>query len=205
MYKGSRPKIVPIIITIVIIALAVAALVSLGRLLFGGGNNSNKTSVTESEQIKSDTLDTASGRAVKFTERGSIVADENFKSYQIIITPTTRSYTTYNGYLDRIEGAKTYQNNQQAYEQFVYALDKADISKMKSVPNGDNDIRGVCATNGRLYTYETTNNDATTHLLWTSTCKGSQGNMGANVAQVKALFVNQIPDFDGKYLDPKKN
>lgn len=203
MYKGSRPKIIPIIIAIIIVALIIAALVSLGRMVFTGGDSANKTNpAAESQQVRNDTLDTASGRSVRFTERGPIVADENYKSYQIVITPTTRTYTTYSGYLDRVVASKTYQNNQRAYEEFVYALDKADVSKVLDT-KGQDDVRGVCATNGRLYLYETANNGSATHTLWTSTCAGSKGNMGASVAQLKALFVNQIPEFDAKYLLPK--
>lgn len=201
MYKGSKPRIIPIIIAIVIVALIVAALVSLGRMLVTG-NSGSQSSTSESNSIRSDLLDTSSGRGVQFTERGPIVADENFKSYQIVITPTTRTYTTYNGYLDRVVAAKTYQNNDNAYEQFVYALDKAYIYKVRDT-QGNNDVRGVCATNGRLYTFETTNNGTSTHMLWTSTCSGSQGNMAANLAQVRALFVNQIPDFDPGFIDSK--
>lgn len=201
MYKGNKPRILPIIIAIVIVALIIAALVSLGRLLFSGGNSSKNTT-SESSAIRSDLLDTSSGRAVRFTERGPIIADENFKSYQIVITPTTRTYTTYNGYLDRVVAAKTYPNNDKAYEEFVYALDKASISKLRDT-QGNDDVRGVCATNGRLYLFETTNNDTATHTLWTSTCKGSQGNMAANLAQIRALFVNQIPDFDPNFIDRK--
>jgi hypothetical protein len=198
MYRGNKPRIVPILIVVVIAALVIAALVSIGRVLFTG-SDSTETGVSESQQISDDTLNTAIGRAVQFTERGPIVADENFRSYQIVVTPTARTYTTYSGYLDRIVTRKTYQNNSRAYEELVHALDKADISKTQNAANGD-DIRGVCATNGRLYVYETTNNDAVTHTLWTSTCSGSRGNMGANVAQVKALFVNQVPDFDATYM-----
>lgn len=40
--------------------------------------------------------------------------------------------------------------------------------------------------------------------LWTSTCSGSKGNMGASVAQIKALFVNQVPDFDAITLSLKE-
>lgn len=198
MYRGNRPRIIPILIVVVIAALVIAALVSIGRVLFVG-SNSTESGVSESQQIADDTLNTAIGRAVRFTERGPIVADENFKSYQITITATSRTYTTYSGYLDRVVATKTYDNNTPAYEQFVHALDKADISKMQNT-SGNDDLRGVCATNGRLYVFETLNNDVATHTLWTSTCSGSRGNMGANVAQVKALFVNQIPDFDASYL-----
>ncbi len=203
MYRGSKPKIIPIIIAIIIMALIIAALVSLGRMLFGGNSTTKTNAASESQQVRSDTLDMASGRALRFTERGPIVADENFKSYQIIITPTTRTYTTYSGYLDRVVGSKTYQNNQRAYEELAYALDKANISKLLD-NNTSDDIRGVCATNGYLYLYETVNNSAATHTVWTTTCAASKGNMGANIAQVKALFVNQIPDYDTHYFSVKK-
>lgn len=206
MYKGSKPKIVPILIAVVVVALVIAALVSLGRMLFTGGGGGDKNNTpSESQQVRDNTLNTAAGRSVRFTERGSIIADENFKSYQIVVTPTTRTYTTYAGYLDRVVDTKSYPNNARAYEEFVYALDKANISKLQKTEDGT-DIRGVCATNGRLYVYETANSDTATNTLWTSTCSGSKGNMGASVAQIKALFVNQVPapDFDNNYFNPKK-
>lgn len=202
MYKGSKPKIIPILIVVVVVALVIAALVSVGRMLFSGGGG-NSSTPSESQQLRDDTLNTAEGRSVRFTERGSIVADEDFKSYQIVITPTARTYTTYAGYLDRVVDTKSYPNNSRAYEEFVYALDKADISKLQKTDEGT-DIRGVCATNGRLYVFETANSGAATHTLWTSTCSGSKGNMGASVAQIKALFANQVPDFDTTYLNPPK-
>jgi len=203
MYKGSKPKIVPILIAVIIIALIVAALVSLGRMLFTSSSTTNRTNpTTESEKIRTDLLDTSNGRAVRFTERGPIIADEEFKSYQIVITPTTRTYTTYNGYLDRVIGSKVYQNNDKAYEELVYALDKASVYKVRDT-QGVDDYRGACATNGRLYIFETTNIDTATHTLWTTTCKGSPGNMGATLAQIKALFTNQVPDFDAGFIERK--
>lgn len=202
MYKGSKPKIVPILIAVIIIALIVAALVSLGRMLFAGNSGNKTDTTTESQKIRTDLLDVSNGRGVRFTERGPIISDEQFKSYQIVITPTTRTYTTYNGYLDRVISSKVYQNNDKAYEELVYALDKAYIYKLRDT-QGNDDIRGICATNGRLYIVETTNIDTATHTLWTSTCKGSAGNMGANLSQVKALFVNQVPDYDSGFIDRK--
>ena len=204
MYKGNKPKVVPIIIGVIVVALIIAALVSFGRMIFGGGSTTKTKTTTESDQIRSDMLDTAIGRAVRFTERGPIIADENFKSYQIVITPTTRTYTTYNGYLDRVVSANTYSNNSRAYEEFVYALDKAYAYKTSNSKEDTSDMRGICATNGRLYVFETVNNDSATHTLWTSTCKGSPGSMGANLAQVKALFTNQVPNFDADFITRKE-
>ncbi len=203
MYKGSKPRIVPILIAVVVIALIIAAIVSVGRMLLFGNSSSTTQPKPESEsaQVKSDVLNTAEGRAVRFTERGSIVANENFKSYQISVTPTTRTYTTYKGYLDEVVNTTQYPNNTRAYEEFVYALDKAEINKLRDT-QGNDDVRGVCATNGRVYLFETVNNGTATHSLWTSTCPQSKGNLGADVARIRALFVNQIPDFDVKYLAP---
>ncbi len=203
MYKGARPRIVPLLIAIVVIALIIAALVSLGRMLLA--NNTSSTSQNQqanvSDQIRSDLLNTADGRAVRFTERGSIVADENFKSYQIYVTPTSRIYTTYKGYLAEVVETKQYSNNTRAYEEFVYALDKAAVSSVRDA-QGNDDIRGVCATNGRVYLFETVNSGTATHSLWTSTCAQSKGTMAADVAKIRALFVNQIPDFNVQYLAP---
>jgi hypothetical protein len=181
----------PIIVGIVVVALIVAALVSLGRVLFSGGGGSSSNDSTDS--ILTSVLDTADNRAVQWTVRGPIVADENFKSYQITVSPTKRVYTTYNGYLDQVVDQKTFTNNTRAYDEFVHALDKASVAQSRNVD--DSDYRGVCATNGFVYVFETLQSDTANHTLWTSSCKGSKGNMSANTAQVHALFTNQIPGF----------
>lgn len=194
MYRGSRPRILPIIVVIVIVALVVAAIVTAGRMLFSGsGNTSQEDKKTTSSVIEQAVLAQDSNRAVRWTVRGPIVGDEKFRSYQIIISPSTRTYVTYSGYLDQVIDTKTYSNNVKAYEQFVYALNKTDIAKARDTK--DADLRGVCATNGLAYEFETLVNDDPDHTMWSSTCKDSKGTMTADPLQVQALFVNQIPDF----------
>lgn len=194
MYRGSRPRILPIIVVIVIVALVVAAIVTVGRMLFSGnGDTSQDNKKTTSSVIEQAVLAQDSDRAVRWTVRGPIVGDEKFRSYQIIISPSTRTYITYSGYLDQVIDTKSYSNNVKAYEQFVYALNKTDIAKARDMK--DADLRGVCATNGLAYEFETLMNDDPDHAMWSSTCKDSQGTMTANPLQVQALFVNQIPDF----------
>lgn len=194
MYRGSRPRILPIIVVIVIVALVVAAIVTVGRVLFSSnGDTSQDNKKTTSSVIEQAVLAQDSDRAVRWTVRGPIVGDEKFRSYQIIISPSTRTYVTYSGYLDQVIDTKTYSNNIKAYEQFVYALNKTDIAKARDTK--DADLRGVCATNGLAYEFETLVNDDPDHTMWSSTCKDSQGTMTADPLQVQALFVNQIPDF----------
>lgn len=192
MYRGSGPKIFPIIIIILVVAFIIAGLVSLGRLFFTSGSSTTATPES-TESVLTSVKNTENGRSVSWTVRGPIVADEQFRSYQITISPSERKFVTYSGYLDQVTDSRSFTNNQKAYEQFVYALDKAGIGQTRNVT--DTDYRGVCATDGFAYIFTTMNGDSADHTLWTSSCKGSKGTMGANVTQVHALFVNQVPGF----------
>ena len=194
MYRGSSPRIFPIIVIIIVIALIIAALVSVARMVFfSGGGDKAKEEGDQRIDIREEVLTTTENRGVRYTVRGPIVADENFRSYQITITPLNRSMTVYQGYLERPLETFSYANNTRAYEQFVYALDKANIAETRDAKQED--LRGVCANNGRAYQFEVMDNGYTKEAVWTSTCGGSKGTMVASVKQVHQLFANQIPDF----------
>jgi hypothetical protein len=127
------------------------------------------------------------------TVRGPIVADENFRSYRITVDANSRDLTTYSGYLDQQIDSKDLSNNIQAYEQFVFALNRANL--VKGVPFNDDkdDTRGICAT-GKVYEFEVIDSGSIVKRLWTSTCKGSAGSLKASVSQIQNLFLQQIPD-----------
>lgn len=197
MYRGSGPRVLPIIVVIIVIALVVAALVTVGRMVFGGTSDTKKdTGVTS---LQDAVLERTASRSVRWTVRGPIVADEKFRSYQVTVSPTSRSYITYSGYLDQVTETKTYDNNSKAYEEFVFALDKAGISKTRN--SADSDFRGVCATNGIAYMFETLDDNDVDNSIWSSSCKDSAGTMGADPLKIQALFVNQIPDFNPLFND----
>jgi hypothetical protein len=190
MYRGNSSRIVPIILVLIVIAIVIAALVSLGRAIFGGGETTSQTNTG-----RDSLLDTSVGHSVRMTVRGPIVANEEFHSYQVTVDSSVRALTTYQGYLEQSIGSKSYGNNLKAYEQFVYALDKANIMVGDELTGDKNDTRGICAT-GLVYEFEVINADSTVKRLWTSTCKGSPGSLKASVTQVKNLFLAQIPDND---------
>ena len=194
MYRGSNPRIFPIIIVVLVIALVIAAVFSVGRMIFFS-NSSSQDKATDS--MSTSLVDTDEGRSVRWAVRGPIVANEKFQSYQITVSPTSRSYTVYTGYLDQVVLTHRYENNRQAYEQFVYALAKADVTNTRNA--ADNDIRGACATQGLAFVFETAKDGTADQSEWTTTCAGSKGTMTAKPAQVQALFVNQIPDFSPKF------
>lgn len=195
MYKSSSQRIFPLIIIVIVIVALIAGLVTVGRYLFGGSSNQSKEQ-TVAEQHQSELLTVDQDRSVVMTIRGPIVADEAYRSYQVKITPKQRSYTIYKSYLSEEVSKKEYANNSQAYEQFVYALDKAAWTKAgKKSDEQASDVRGICAT-GRLYEYELMNGSTVLQRYWTSTCKGSPGTLGASQTQLTNLFAAQIPEKD---------
>lgn len=190
-YRNSR--LLPTILTIVIIIIAIVALVTLARALFFSGSSSTDQSQVDANQQA--LLDTTAGSAVSMTVRGPIVAQENFRSYQIVITPSSRDMKTYTGYLGTVLEQETLNNNTAAYDEFVHALDKAKMSAGKQLSDEQNDVRGICAT-GRVFEFATLKNGTTVQNLWTSTCGGSPGSLKANASQLTQLFQNQIPNAD---------
>lgn len=187
-YRTSR--IIPTILTIIIIIVAIAGLVALGRFLFTGGD-ANKTA--EVDMSQTHLLNTTEGRSVSMTVRGPIVADENFRSYRITISPTSRHFEAFNGYLDTVTNDQRLANNTAAYDQFVHALDKANMVKGTPLEGEKNNVLGICAT-GKVYEFAVLNNGIADEMLWTSTCGGSPGSLKASATQLSNLFLNQIPD-----------
>lgn len=190
-YRTSR--IIPVVLVVVIIIIAIASLVSLARVVFFSGTDSSKT--TQTDTSRAALLNTTASHSVSMTVRGPIVADEAFHSYKIDITPSTRTITTYKGYLDTVVDQTTLPNSVASYEEFVYALDKADLSKGKQLTAEKNDTRGTCAT-GSVYDFAIVDGTNTVKDVWTSTCSGSKGSLDASVTQLQSLFVKQIPGAD---------
>lgn len=189
MYRGNSSRIFPIILVLVITAIAIAALVSVGRVIFGG-NQPNPTQPDVSEQAL---LNTTVGHSVRMTVRGPIVADEKFRSYRLTVDASSRTLTTYSGYLEQTIDSLQLGNNVKSYEEFVYALDRANLVQGTPFTGEKDDTRGICAS-GKVYEFEVVNNDSVVKRLWTSTCRGSAGSLKASVTQLQSLFLNQIPD-----------
>ncbi|MGK2896356.1 MAG: hypothetical protein ACSLEY_02040 [Candidatus Saccharimonadales bacterium] len=193
MRRNSLSRFVPLIFIVIVAVLFIAVVVSIGRAVFNNQSASPNSS-QETGEGRDALLTVENGRSVRLTVRGPIVAEENFRSYQVIISPSARVMTTYKGYLDSVVQSKDLPNNIRAYEQLVYALDKANMMK-GAVPDNDsaNDMRGICAA-GYVYQYAVLVGSQDIKRLWTSTCSGSKGTLQASVGQLNNLFLAQIPD-----------
>jgi hypothetical protein len=102
--------------------------------------------------------------------------------------------TTYRGYLKEQVDNEQLSNNLQAYEQLVYALNRAKLMDGTPLSGDANDTRGLCA-NGTLVEFEVRQGSNSIQKLWTTSCTGSKGSLKANLTQVSRLFQQQIPDF----------
>lgn len=189
--RNSLSRFVPILLVVVITIVAVAAVIMIGRALFGGNEPDQTDKNVNTGQVA--LLSTDESRAVRLTVRGPIVANENFRSYSIIISPSSRQMTTYEGYLDKEIGQKKLDNNSKAYTELVYALDKRKMMNGTPLTDQQNDLRGICAS-GKIYKFETLNDNAVVKSLWTSDCSGSKGSAQANVNEILDMFLKQIPD-----------
>lgn len=203
--KSGASRFIPMALVGVIAVLLVVVFVWLGRLVFGAKDSTPPKAVESTSQTakkpdvkpESNTPELTSllaNRAVRITVRGPIVADENYRSYTITVSPGARNMTTYKGYkLEQIDSEQL-QNTSKAYGELVFALDRAHLMVGDELTSDANDTRGICAT-GSLYEFELLEDGKTTKRLWTSTCKGSPGSLKANLNQVMNLFTNQIPDY----------
>jgi hypothetical protein len=194
MQRNNGARFFPLIIIIVIVALVIAALVSIGRAVFNSGDGNSEEQTSQLDSDREALLNTSTGRSVQMTVRGPIVAQEEFTSYRVSASNGERSMKVYKGYLEEETNGKTLGNNTQAYEEFVYALDKANMMNARSVANdeSESDLRGICAR-GYVYEYATVSGGNEVKKLWTSTCDGSKGTLNASKDQLSELFLAQIP------------
>ena len=189
--RNSFSRFVPTLLVIVITIVAVAAVIAIGRALFGKNDSGQTDQNVNTGQVA--LLSTEEGRAVRLTVRGPIVANENFRSYSVIISPSSRDMTTYEGYLDKEINQKKLDNNVKAYTELVYALDKRKMMNGTQLTEQQNDLRGICAS-GKVYKFETLKDNSVVKSLWTSDCSGSKGSAQANVNEILDMFLKQIPD-----------
>jgi hypothetical protein len=183
-------RIIPVALILIIVAVAIAALISLARAVFFA--NSSQTS-SQVDISQSSLLNTALNHSVTMTVRGPIVANEKFHSYQIVITPISRTITVYTGYLDTKMSQISLGNNTPAYEQFVYALNRANYVKNSELTGDQNDRRGICAV-GEVYEFSVLTDNKSVKTLWTTTCSNAKGSLGGNYATFRSLFIDQIPN-----------
>ncbi|MGB4420387.1 MAG: hypothetical protein WBI29_01140 [Candidatus Saccharimonadales bacterium] len=169
-----------------LLILAILVVVSLG-IFFVAETIVDRTKNQPVDLGKEALLKTSDGYMVSLSVRGPIVADEDFRSYEIVISPNMRELSVYEGYKKNNLDSIKLNNNLPAYEQFVYALDKAGF--MDGSNSSDN--KGVCAT-GYIYEFATIKDEKNVKKVWSSSCNNDRGISRSSVKNIVNLFLNQI-------------
>lgn len=188
MKRGGTPRFIPIALFIIVVIIVIAVIVSIVRGFLG--RDATELVVDPGEAAL---VNTSIDYSVRMTARGPIVSQEKARSYQIVVSPSSRSLVTYQGYMETVLKNTQLSNNSNAYEQFVYALSRAGLMEGKELKGDADDTRGVCAA-GTLYEFETLNASGVVKRLWTTTCGDDKGSLKARRDIVRNLFIAQIPD-----------
>lgn len=188
MYKGSKSRFFPILVIIIIAAIVIFGIVSIVRSLLPSNDGSQKKDPTVS--LNSKLLNTDGDRSVSIEARGPIVGNEAFRSYEITISPTSRTITTWSGYnRSTVVDSESLPNNTKAYGQFVHALDYAGYTKTSPVKSDD--TKGLCA-DGRVYNFVLASGADSIDNRWTTNC-GVKGSFAGSGPSIRSLFLSQIP------------
>ena len=106
MARRKSNRILPLVLVLIAIAIAIAVLISLARAVFlpSENNDNQSTGQTQTQALDPTAalIDASADRSVSLVASGPIVANENFRSYQILVSPSSRKLILYEGYLGRV-------------------------------------------------------------------------------------------------------
>lgn len=160
----------------------------------GGNRTSNEGDLTAEDRRRQLVTNVHTGRSIRMTVYGPVVANEERESYEITVSPSTRRFAAYKGYSQSQVASSDYDNTYEAYQQFVHALERAGFDKERIVDDGEDDDRGACAT-GKRYVYELFENGDVVKRVWTTNCSKERGTFGGKNTTIYRLFHAQVPDY----------
>lgn len=167
-------------------------------LLTGGhGGNGNKQIQTTGEKPRTVSelaayADTSA--VVRMTDDGEINADQTHTTLRITVGQDDVTYEQIQGYQGTVVNKQVYNNNQNAYSNFLYALGHAgytlgvDNSKFGSE-------KGLCPL-GHRYIFELMDGDHDIQRYWATNCgSGSPKTYKGNLNLTVNLFQLQVPAY----------
>ena len=196
MEYGSRLRIALFsLLGIILLVLSIWGITSITRSIF----KPKKTTQTTTQQVVLS--DYARGAtAVKLQTGGPIVGDDKYVSYEIEVTETYRKMTTFAGYQQVPTNVKQYDNNLEAYRNFLRALERSGfLTQLKNTEGLDG--TAACPT-GRRFTYVLSDQKEEVSNLWSTSCTNIRGTLGGNASGIRSLFKAQINDFNAMLQTP---
>lgn len=189
MEFASRVRwIVIVAVFLIAIILIGWGLYSIARSLFNPLQQNGDSSQVESETISS--VEQAS--TVRYIVDGPVVANKEHRSTEVTISRSVVSMKVYSQYGSKLVASKSYTNTDDAYEAFLAALEKLDVTDRVRGTDAEDDYNelGACAQ-GKRYILEID----TDIRRWSTSCRNVDGTAGFSMGAVRSLVEKQVPDF----------
>jgi hypothetical protein len=168
--------------------VTVGLLIILIILLFHSGSKTNvpTTSVTLVSYANTNSQ-------VRLTIDGPINADQIHQQIQITVNKDTVTYDQIQGYNNTVENQQQFDNNENAYDTFLHALQLAGFTE-GDTGSALKDERGHCAL-GKRYIYELIQNGNDLERFWSTSCGNIVKTYNGLESLTISLFEAQVPDY----------
>ncbi len=131
--------------------------------------------------------------SVSLITYGTLVGDDQRRAIKVTVTPYERRFEVLDGYEKNVGDIQTYQNNKEAYANFLSGLATAGFVKSKET--NIKDPRGVCPM-GNRFGYILIEGSTEKQNLWSVSCSSGVGSFAGQTTVTQQLFRNQITDYD---------
>ena len=155
-------------------------------------SGSHKATTNGNKVIKLMSYATKSQSQVRYTIDGPINASENHRSVQVTVSPSDRNLTVFQGYQGSAIINQSYPNSQQAYSDFLAALQHVNFTAERGV-SPTISSQSICPLGNRSR-YQIIDGTKNVMDLWSASC--TSGSFAGNISQSASLFRSQIPDYD---------
>lgn len=132
-----------------------------------------------------------SGKAVRYTIKGSVVGNEEYRSVRITVDRDNRLIEAIQGYDGQVLKSQQTPNTPQAYDAFIAAINGAGFTRRVDGENRGDEAQ-TCPL-GRKFNYEVAPGTSDAFRTWSASCGNRQGTFGGNHGTIETLFRRQIP------------
>lgn len=136
----------------------------------------------------------STGTTVRYSIDNPVQAPETHRNVVIEVGNTSTIITITKGYQDEIIRTKSYPMSEEAYANFLLALDHTGNFTAGNSDKSVQDERGYCA-NGNRFSYDIVKDDGSlVQHYWSTTC--GERTFKGKADAVQQLFTAQVPDYD---------
>lgn len=175
--------------------IAVGLLILLVVLLLTGGGGKNPRITGEKPHTSSELAAfSKTGAVVRMTVDGETNADQLHTVLRITVGSDDVVYEQIQGYEGTVVNQRTFANNENAYNNFLYALGRSGFTRGNDDPKLANE-KGYCPL-GHRYIFELMDGSRDIERYWATNCgSGVPKTYEGSLSLTQELFQQQVPGY----------